>query len=195
MASRVLRENRFKGPSVTEALNQGLRDDLVDTVNAFGVLLQRDIIDEPETSGNAVTLAKGTWGGLTIEGEDTVLSSLSNGSKVNTKVKLTSDCLVEGVHFINSDKNLASLIEVDGSGIVVRFIGCTFEKDTNLPADCVDLTDGRIIFVGCLFKGSTGTSGNVVNNSGAATDVQVIGCYNKARPGSFGTATNVGSFL
>ena len=144
-------------------------------------------LEETTLTNNSITLTSGEHGGVTLDVADTQIKGMPAGVFMTRQVTFEADATVDGVHFITSEQNLGELAVV-GSSAVVVFRNCTFEKSDTATSTFVTVqTDGKAIFVGCVFKGSP-PSGDVISN-GVAGNVQVVASYNKTG-NALGTVTS-----
>ena len=150
--------------------------ELTNTVNAIGLTTPVDLIEEPMTSQNMVTLSSGRFPGVSMKKEFTQLKSLG-GAKLTSRALFKSTTMVEGVTFVNSDESVGVLIDI-GSTAKVMFRNCHFRlTKPDGPPVWVDIEDGaKVIFVGCVWSG-TPTAGHYVRHTGAAANVQVVASF------------------
>lgn len=173
--------------------NQQVRDDMARVVTAVGINGEAPApIEEGSISNNAITLPKGDNYGCHLRVADTTVRGLSAGCYMTRKATAEADAVFEGIHFVSNDANVNALAEIRGTAVVV-FRNCTFEKRAQDTATYVVVANGaKALLVGCVFKGDTSAAGNLFDHSGAAGNVQVVGCYNKTTHG-LGTVTTTAS--
>ena len=166
-----------------------------DLVVSLGVTGETEAIKETLKIGNSFTLANGEYGGWTSQQPGTVYKALGAGSRITRQVIISRDCIVDGVHFVGGPSNKEALVFV-GVGATVVFRNCIFEKQGGDPPTYLSLgvPSGGVVaranLIGCVFQGPN--VGAVVNNPGAAANVNTIGCHDKTGGGFAGT-TGVGN--
>jgi hypothetical protein len=150
--------------------------ELTNTVNSIGLTTPVDLIEEPKTSQNVITLSSGDFAGVKMKKEFTQLKSLG-GARFTSRAIFNSTTMVEGVTFTNSDESVGILVEVS-SAAKVMFRNCHFRltKPDGAPV-WVDIEDGaKVIFVGCVWSGNP-AAGHYVRHTGAAANVQVVASF------------------
>jgi hypothetical protein len=167
--------------------NEQLRSENSAILATLNMAMPPASLEEKALTNNSITLTSGEHGGVTLDVADTQLKGMPAGVFMTRKVTFEADATVDGVHFITSEQNPEELAVVGGSAVVV-FRNCTFEKSSTASSTFVTVqTDGKAIFLGCVFKGSP-PSGDVIIN-GVAGNVQVVASYNKTG-NALGTVTS-----
>jgi hypothetical protein len=167
--------------------NEQLRAENSAILATLNIAMAPASLKEVALTNNAITLTSGEHGGVTLDVSDTQVKGMPAGVFMTRKVTFEADATVDGVHFITSDQNLEELAVVGGSAVVV-FRNCTFEKSSTASSTFVTVqTDGKAIFLGCVFRGSPPT-GDVISN-GVAGNVQIVASYNKTG-NALGTVTS-----
>jgi len=186
---RVFEIPQQEGFTKVEMFNQQVRDDVANVVAAVGIDGPAPArIEEPAPTNNAITLPAGRNFGCRIGVADTTVRALSAGCYMTRKVIIEADAVFDGIHFTSSTDNTDELINIRGTSVAV-FRNCTFEKDASDKTTFVSVVAGaKAIFVGCVFKGDPSVAGNLFDHSGAAGNIQIVGCYNKTTH-AYGTAT------
>ncbi|MAZ72648.1 MAG: hypothetical protein CMC70_05835 [Flavobacteriaceae bacterium] len=189
MSLRVREHLNIEGGVPTQQ-DAGVRDDVRDLLASMDITPPTEVVSEIQKKDNVISLSQGTYGGFSIEKEDTLVKSVATLTQVNRHIAITSDCVLDGITFIN-DEPLHSgvMVTVDATSTVL-FRGCVFYRTSSDQVSSMVqfLSGGKAVFLGCLFKGTLANTTQVVANPGALANVQVVGSYNKTG-GALGQAT------
>tara|TARA_R100001594_G_scaffold38768_1_gene70178 strand:+ start:12947 stop:13555 length:609 start_codon:yes stop_codon:yes gene_type:complete len=164
--------------NAVDMANQNTRDALIGAVNSLDLLQSNEAMVENASSRNTFNLTAGEYGGGTLKKRDSNIYGTSGGSTIHTKLSLKNRHVVDTVRFANSADNRDELVVV-GDSAVVQFRNCVFDRTitANAPKWVIVDNGGMAVFIGCMFLG-VGTGGIVIENGGAAANVQVVGSYN-----------------
>jgi len=186
---RVFEIPQQEGFTKVGMFNQQVRDDVANVVAAVGIDGPAPArIEEPAPANNAVTLPAGRNFGCRISVADTTVKALSAGCYMTRKANVEADAVFDGIHFTTSTDNSDELVVIRGTSVAV-FRNCTFEKGASDSTAFVSVVSGaKALFIGCVFKGNPSVAGNLFDHSGAAGNIQLVGCYNKTTH-AYGTAT------
>tara|TARA_E500000331_G_scaffold50507_1_gene43642 strand:+ start:2423 stop:2944 length:522 start_codon:yes stop_codon:yes gene_type:complete len=122
-------------------------------------------IDEAKKKDNAYLLRDGEHGGMSLSKPNTSVMGLP-GSEVVRPITFEESARLTNIH-------IKDRVYITSITATVIFVGCRIELERG-----IDVASGaKAIFLGCLFEGSP--PGDVINNPGAITNVQVVGCSNK----------------
>ena len=193
MATTGIYSRLFRPASTPEESNdQSQSDQISDQVAQMGLLLNGSVLPEERLEGNSFNLVQGVYGAFDHTTDHNSVRGLVSGASFSKR------CKVSGVTFDDgaSDPE-AELVHVSiptGTEKGVLFINCVFVRSPTSPAEHVLIdSGGKVIFIGCTFRGRSQSSGNVINNAGPAGNVQAIGCFNFTAEANLGAnVTNVG---
>lgn len=161
--------------------NSGLQKADRDLIYSLDLTTDASPLTEARITNNRLTLSAGSFAGATLTRRNTILKGATGASLVDGQLHITEDAVMDGVEFVSSEGNTGYLVSVKGGATVV-FRNCIFSKETdtitNGTAIWVSLTS-RAIVIGCVFRGGNGVDVPILNGSGSAAAVQVIGSYNK----------------
>jgi hypothetical protein len=176
-----VREHFKSDVDLEDQQDLGVREGVRSLVSGLDVTTPDEVVTEIRKKDNIITLAPGTYGGFTLEKEDTLLESMAALSEVNRQVSITKDCVIDGVTFVNQDPDHVGILVKVNATSTVMFRGCVFHRtSSNRDASLVDFASGgRGIFIGCLFKGTIASTAQTITNPAAASNVQVVASYNK----------------
>ena len=174
---RATREKTEADESV-DVNNQQSRNVLTDAFNSLDLLLENEALSEDAERRNNFNLAPGDFAGTILKKIDSNVFGVAGGSTIQTKLVLGTRHVVDGVRFANSVDNRGSLVQVAATSVAI-FRSCIFHRTVPdaVPNWVAIVTGGKAVFLGCMFLGD-GTGGSIILHGGAATNVQVVGCYN-----------------
>ena len=137
--------------------------------------MPEDDIVEALPSGNRILLLAGSFPGATLKAPDGLLEGVP-GTSFTSALNVYSNYRITGIDF--SSKTILPLVNIAATSNPVIFHNCKFSKTAGVGGDYITILAGaKVIFSCCIFDGVQ-TSGNVVNNAGAAPDVGIIGTSN-----------------
>ena len=150
-------------------------------VSALAASAPGDELKERFVSRNSFNLLNGNYGAALPTKSGTQYKGVGSGSVFQRKATVGVDSVFDGVVFRGSADNHAELVLVK-VGATALFRNCTFDKNSDDDKIFVQIEApsatkvARAIFVGCFFTGAN--KGNLIVNTGLATDVRVLGCLN-----------------
>jgi hypothetical protein len=166
--------------SPPEVKNNNLQKEDRDLLYSLDLITDANPVGEPRITNNRVTLSAGSFAGATLGRSNTILKGATGASLMDGQLTITEDAVLDGVEFVSSKRNSGTLVLVK-EGAVVVFRNCIFSKEidtiTNGTAISVEAT-AKAIVIGCVFRGGNAVDVPIANAAGA-TDVQVVGSYNK----------------
>ena len=189
MSLRV-REHLDFDAGIPKQQDSNVRDDVRELLSNMEITPPTEVVREIQKKDNVISLTQGTYGGFSIEKEDTIVKSIATLTQVNKHIAITGDCILDGMTFINDEPSHSGvMVTVDASSTVL-FRGCVFYRtSSDQVSSMVQFSSGgKAVFLGCLFKGTLANTTQVIANPGALVNVQVVGSYNKTG-GSLGQAT------
>lgn len=181
--------------SVVDQLRESNRQIINDVVLSLGLTSTTEAIADANKLGSTITIANGDYGGFLCKNAGSIYKGIGAASKVTKPVTIDADCIIDGVYFTGGSGLPGNLVSIS-VGCVVVFRNCVFEKISGDGGSYVSLAPpvGAVVakanLIGCVFQGPN--SGAVVNNPGAAANVNTIGCYDRTGGGFAGT-TGVGN--
>lgn len=153
------------------------RNEFHSAVNRIGqnVVQPGDTLDETLLKDNGFYLLAGEHVGFEWSAPGNRIVA-APGAQITRLVTFDSEAHIEGVDFIATEgsNNTDYLCKINAPGDVT-FVNCRFYKEQNMPPTFIEMVSGgKARFVGCWFGGVNDTTGNVINNPGANTDVGVL---------------------
>tara|TARA_R100001594_G_scaffold62636_4_gene97009 strand:- start:588 stop:1199 length:612 start_codon:yes stop_codon:yes gene_type:complete len=199
MATTGIYSRLFRPDATREESNDIAHSDQVsEVVSSFSTLSPGSVLEEVQTSSNSYNLVTGKYGAFEHSAPHGSVRGVVSGAVFGKKCKVSAHAVITGVTFTDdgsgSDAELVHVESADGLPVGVSFISCAFIRSSTSPAEHVLVDSGnKVIFIGCTFRGKSQSSGNVINNAGAAGNVQAIGCFNFTAESNLGAnVTNVG---
>lgn len=199
MATTGIYSRLFRPAATPEESNdQSQSDQISDQVAQMGILLNGSVLPEERLEGNSFNLVQGAYGAFDHATDHNSIRGLVSGATFSKRCKVSGHATISGVTFTDEGSDPeAELVHVSiptGTEKGVLFINCVFVRSPTSPAEHVLIdSGGKVIFIGCAFRGRSQSSGNVINNAGAAANVQAIGCFNFTAEANLGAnVTNVG---
>lgn len=189
MTLRV-REHLDRNANVPGQQNQNVRDDVRELLASMDITPPTEVVEEVRKKDNIITLSQGTYGGFSVEKEDTLVKSITTLTQINRQVLISNDCVFDSISFINDDPFHAGVMVTIDATSTVMFRNCVFNRtSSDQAASMVQVASGgKAVFVGCLFRGTLANTTQVIANPGALANVQVVASYNKTG-GALGQAT------
>mgnify|MGYP003677335068 CR=1 FL=1 len=161
--------------------NSGLQKADRDLIYSLGLTTDASPLTEPRITNNRLTLSAGSFAGTTLTKHNTIIKGATGASLMDGQLQIMEDAVLDGVEFVSSKNNTGYLVSVKAGSTAV-FRNCIFSKETdtitNGTAIWVSLAS-RAIVIGCVFRGGNGVDVPILNGSGSAAAVQVVGTYNK----------------
>ena len=168
-------------PSSIEVFNHQVRDDLSQLVESLNLQEAPADFEEPRGANNAITLSAWEHGGARLGKQDTQITGVPAGVRMTRALVIDADAQVNNVIFTTASTEgvAGEMVDIRGTSVAV-FRGCTFSKASTDEPTYIKVANGaKAIFVGCVFSGNVGASGDLFSHAGAAANVQLVGCYNK----------------
>ena len=142
------------------------------------VFLRGDQLIERSNQDFGAVIAEGKRPGFALASNRSVTSGVP-GTIIETQVTIDADAIVRNVTFV-CDGNTPALVIGATANVVLQ--SCHISKEQGIQAVASDnyitvQNGGKLNIVGCMFHNAQ-TTGHVVNNAGAATNVDVTGCVN-----------------
>ena len=183
-------EDRFS------AVQRDAREEVRRVVDALGLVLPGEVIEEPRKGGNGVTLASGTYGSPTLRAIHTRILGATAASVISPTTVITQDATFVNAHFKSTDERPGLLVDMTAAGSVSIYIGCVFEKSSNHEGTFIRMVaNAQAIFLGCKFIGSPVSAADIFDKPAVPGDVFLIGCYTaSASAYPPGSVTQIGSF-
>ena len=181
--------------SAADQIRESNRQITNDVILSLGLTAPTEALSDDNKLGSTITIANGEYGGFLCKKAGSVYKGIGAASKITKPVTVNADCIIDGIHFVSGSGRPGNLVSI-AVGCVVIFRNCVFEKIGGDGGAYVSLAtpSGAVVakanLIGCVFQGPN--SGAVVNNPGAAANVNTIGCYDKTGGGFAGT-TGVGN--
>ena len=99
-------------------------------------------------------------------------------------MELEADAIVDGIYFDSGALNHGAHIKVGKANTPVKAIlrNCIFNKNKAIATSImIEVAVGsQAGVVGCMFQGGPGSASPILNDpANAASDVQVVACFNK----------------
>ena len=164
--------------------NKDLRDQDRQVLYSLGMTDPGAPIVEIQEEKNLLSLNGGSHGGAILFKEGTLLRGVSGGSVIDGLVELEADAIVDGIYFDSGALNHGAHIKVGKANTPVKAIlrNCIFNKnkaiDTSIMIEVAVGSQAGV--VGCMFQGGPGSASPILNDpANAASDVQVVACFNK----------------
>jgi len=174
-----------RDPEPVDVFNHEVRDDVSQLLDTLSIEVAPSAFPEPRSGNNPVSLTKGDHGGARLTKDNTHIRAIPAGARMTRKLVATKDCEIDGVFFTSMPQTGVAdeLVDIQGTSVVL-FRGCVFEKaSVDEPTYVAVATGAKAILIGCIFKGNTGSAGDLFSHAGAAGNVQLVGCYNKTTHG------------
>ena len=181
--------NKLMRPDRTlEEANDSSHDQMIDqSVVSLGLLAPGERLRETLKRANSWTLADGTYPPFNLVAEDGYIAASGAAAVFDKPCVFNSSATVRGVIFTDAGALGAPAIVRIAADAKVCFVGCVFERSgsstvTSIKVDNVTAATafaGKATFLGCTFRGGEaeiGPAKAIVNSSGVAANVQVIGC-------------------
>lgn len=157
-----------------EDVNRQIRHD-ANRRNVVGITPNSTVTEEKKKD-NSYFFQDGEHGGMSLSKPNTSIMGMP-GSQIIKPVVFSESARLTNIHFKDS-------VSVSSATATVIFVCCRVELAESLSLE----SGAKAIFIGCLFEGDL--SGNVIDNPGAVTDVQLVGCSNKTGQ-ALGNVTSV----
>lgn len=154
-----------------------LEADITRLLNDLNITTPQSELKEPKLEDNVHFLSSGSFGGATFSKAYTTVGGLPD-TQITRKVTIESTrSIMDGLNFRNSDSSVGTLILIRAAAAVL-FRNCVFNMTHPDGAKVwIQMESGaKAIFSSCMWRGGDGTGGNLVNNAGAAGNVQIVGC-------------------
>lgn len=161
---------------------QQFHDDVANVVNGLGqsITLPGSAAIETQNADNALWLAQGLQGGLSLAAQRTRLAG-GSGASIGGVAGFAGTAVATGLDFTNTVNLSAASRSI--------FIGCTFRQTSSVAQLIAAASGAKATFIGCAFYGNVTTQ--VVDNPGVITDIVLLGCYN-ATGAAAGNVTEIG---
>ena len=149
---------------------------ITDIINSLRVVTSSDEISEDQTDDNPFNLSAQTFGlGLELKKPFSVYKGMA-GTIVSRQSTVDVQGVFDTIHFQGPNET-GSLLKIKATAVVM-FRNCVF--DLTKPDDgnaWIEIESGaKVIFVGCIWKG-TPSAGAYLTHTGAAGNVQVVASY------------------
>lgn len=181
----VVRESFVPGDSPQELEDRSRRQGMADLLSTLGVQTENQAMHEDVLKWNTLCLAPGEYQIPPFSYDHTRVLALAGGVVVPEPFTIDRPVSFVGIRFKGK-------VSVD-SPAVVSFEQCVFDVEhATDPVQLENASGASIVALGCLFAGAT-AAGDLIANSGAATDIQLVGCR-RGVSNNYGVGTtNVGS--
>ena len=163
--------------SIVESRESDRNSDVTRLINDLNITPPGSEIKEQKNENNVYLLSSGSFGGATLTKAYGHVGGLPE-TVISRKLTIESTRLIiDGVSFENSDSSTGTLILIRKYSVVL-FRDCVFNMTHPDGAKIwIQMESGaKAVFNGCMWRGGDGTGGNLVNNAGAAANVQIVGC-------------------
>jgi hypothetical protein len=171
---------------VAETRESELQADFSRLVNGLNITQAGSKIVETKTKDNTIMLSSGGFGGSRLQKEYTLIGGFADSRMERKVVVVATRLTLDGITFVNSPSSVGTLLSI-GPDSVVFFRNCIFNmSQPDGDKIWISMESGaRAVFNGCMWRGGDGTGGNLVNNAGAAANVQIVGCmFGPTAPGA-----------
>ena len=147
---------------------------------------------------NAKNLSAGMHAPIRVERPFSFVGGIGVKTISSGRSIIDQRAVIDGVHFKNSASSSVELVTVGTKAtnpdVRVVFRNCVFErtKRSNAAVWVQVGADAKAVFVGCMFSGGNSAGTYIVNVSGVAANVQLVGCVLGDPTIAVGTVTSTG---
>jgi hypothetical protein len=161
--------------------NDQAMDEVMSFINGLDLVAPGDTVLDGPLDNPANSLMSGSHSIRQLNNAGASITGVGGGASIRTPLRLSRRHIIDGVEIKPDEEFELDPVVSIGSLSVAVFRNCVFHRRRgNASQVWVDVASGgKAIFIGCMFLSSVDVLGGVIiNNAGAAANVQVVGCYN-----------------
>lgn len=168
----ILQVEQHDKAQLRDLSNQDARTEVARLLGSLAqqVLTPGQPIREQQKGDNRMLLLAGSYGGCQLKLNDTLIQAMPGASITGNISADSGRITIQGVRITGQ--------VLVGNNAVVQFIDCTFAPSLIQTGDLIAVAaGGKVSCLGCWFLPGDKVT-NRVDNAGAGTAVQLVGCVN-----------------